>query len=487
MIGNIFISALIAIFFLGKTTKEKEEKTRNASGFRTSVYFLLTVICGIFFYKSYQVSTIRNSIELEAYRGIEDSSGQSKDIARIHIYNKFQCIGSYNNIYLDKQNKYGEDSAVAQYGGIIAEIRVTNSPSDSIKSRTGLTTEVEKHLSKLFGRNLSEMGQFYSLGFLATNIPNFIPICPKKEDGHNWMQEEDSYTCLSYHTDYENFIHSYVEYSDGRRELTDEEDLADLYDNSIYIEDYWIANSKRRSPYYDLTMYCPYPYMNTISVLTAADISQYTYMIQIPPSNDISIKSLQISYNLPIEINQEIEGVHVGSKGIVINEDYLNKINGGLLMLHVKLPTMANLQLIRSLILTALVTSLFSLFCTNFYFWFRRRSLSYKRMHKLNVSILRRIDRRRVALFRNFHKGIMFLFIFCIGYVAGMVLFDKTILLPFEIKWYGVVGFILFIIIILSVLLYTVYKYAITPMPKKRGKEKIEDKKTKINLRSSNL
>ena len=70
---NIIISALIAAFFGSKSTKDIQEKTKNASWFRTFLYLFLSVIFGVFFYKSYQVRTIINQIDINSLRAFEDS------------------------------------------------------------------------------------------------------------------------------------------------------------------------------------------------------------------------------------------------------------------------------------------------------------------------------------------------------------------------------------------------------------------------------
>ena len=55
-----------------------------------------------------------------------------------------------------------------------------------------------------------------------------------------------------------------------------------------------------------------------------------------------------------------------------INEfDKINPHKGSLL-LHVQFPTLANMQLIRSLVLTSLLTAFFSLFCLNVYYLVRK-------------------------------------------------------------------------------------------------------------------
>ena len=98
--GNFFISILITIFFLRKSSKEVDDKTKNASWARTCIYLILTIIFGVFYYQTFQVATIVNKVEINTLRGFVDSLKQSTDtIEYLHIYNNFKTLGSYKNPY----------------------------------------------------------------------------------------------------------------------------------------------------------------------------------------------------------------------------------------------------------------------------------------------------------------------------------------------------------------------------------------------------
>lgn len=95
---NGFIAAFIALFFWRRGTKETEEKTRLASKLRTFIYFVLSVVVGVFFYKTYQVTTILNSISVLPVRASFDASGVLADnIDKIEIFNRFSSSGHYKN------------------------------------------------------------------------------------------------------------------------------------------------------------------------------------------------------------------------------------------------------------------------------------------------------------------------------------------------------------------------------------------------------
>lgn len=473
MMGNIFISALIAIFFLGKSSKEKHEKTRNASGFRIIIYFSLTIICGVLFYKSYQISTIQNYIDLSALRGEEDSLCNSKDtVINLSIYNHFDTFGSYNNGYLDcSRHESGKDSLFNQYSGVHATIKVCNTSNDTKINRTRLDERAMRNLD--IENNISNIGQIYMLNFISTNIPRFIPLYPIMDSISGPIREESALTTyysaeLNTRGNFDLFFNDSISYFKDKK-------IQQSLNNGIVSQKICLLDNIKDSLYFIKNYYGIYTvqkFANTIDFLIAADLSQYTYVLFV--NSDMPIKELYVDYNIPIEINNIPEGLDKATYGFDLNDEMCKELNRGL-VLHIKLPTMENLQLIRSLILTALLTTFFSLLCSNVYFWFRRCSLRHHRKHKLNVSILKRIDRSRVNLFRNFHRGLLMLLIIFIGYVAGMVFFDKTQLISFDFNWYEIVGSSLLIIVILCIVIYYLYKYAITPLPKKRGKDKIRE------------
>ena len=72
-------SSILSLFFMGKSTHSIQEKVTRASGMRTFAYFVLTWVVGVFFYKTYQVKTISNGIEITPLVGAYDSLGVCGD------------------------------------------------------------------------------------------------------------------------------------------------------------------------------------------------------------------------------------------------------------------------------------------------------------------------------------------------------------------------------------------------------------------------
>lgn len=472
---NTFISAIIALFFIGNTSKEEREKTRRASLFRTFVYFCLTIIVGIIFYKSYQVSNIINVIDLKAFRCIEDSLHQPKDIAySVSIYNKFHSLGSYNNDWLYLANQYRKDSLFTKNGGVLVKMSAVNSPIDSFRIRYNYDNYLNETLQYL-KRDISEVGQYYGLAFISTNIPCFIPFYPKvnieekpehKNGITHWWEIKNARNndSITYSAPQDNRNVKLSELSIGKR----------LLYNGVCMQKDVILDRDNKKDSIGFNIGCYNKFANTIGILTASDISQFTYSFSI--SSDIEIKKLVVEYNLPIEIAHNIEGISVGSKGFSISENALKKYKHDSIMLHIKLPTMANLQLIRSLILTALLTTLFSLFCRNCYYLFRKRAVEYHKAHKLSYSQLRRISRRRLKIFKVCNYVIAYIFIILLFYMTYIVATDRTLLISFDYLTLKIFTWITAIVIGLSVCLLLLYKYSITPIVKYRGTKKIKER-----------
>lgn len=71
---DVLIASLISVFFLGKATKDVEEKTQLASKTRTILYLVLAIVVGIFYYKTQQVATIYHYINIDKQRETLDKS-----------------------------------------------------------------------------------------------------------------------------------------------------------------------------------------------------------------------------------------------------------------------------------------------------------------------------------------------------------------------------------------------------------------------------
>lgn len=470
MIINIFISAIIAIFFLRFVSKEEVNKARNASLFRTFVYLCLTIVAFVLFYKSYQVSSITNVIDIKALRGAEDSLYQSRDtVKEVRVYNKFKAMDTYNNKFLDFVNLHGEDSLYKKNGGIFVEIKPSNNPKYPIRNRKSLDPSTRFSYEEELQRDISTIGPLYVMAFLSTNIPSYIPIYPRIEYESEWIHKDGSMGATNiYNTSDAKGLKLYM---DEHRKYTDYEDGKALFENSIVVLS-TIAAEDKMEKYHDMFLSCRHNFANVINILTAADLSQYTYVISV--NTDMHIKTLSVEYNIPIEISGKVDGVTVGSHDFSLNERFLKKNKGKFCMFHVKLPTMANIQLIRSLVLTALLTTLFSLFCKNLYYYIAKWAYVYHRKNRIRFA-----NDKKQRLFQIYNYAVAFIILALLFYITSSIVWGKSFVVDWETIWYWVIGIALVAIVIISITTYYVFKYAITPASKKRGKEKIREREAK--------
>lgn len=481
MILNTIISAIIAIFFLGNWSKENKKRARKASIFRTFIYFCLTIIAFFIFYKSYQVSTIINMVDLKALRGSSDSLDRSRDTVKsITIYNKFQGAKSYDNGLLTVANEHKKDSFYTKNGGVHVRIKVANDPKYPVKNRKNLIGDIRKSIEDEFNRDMSTVGPVYLLTYLSTNIPSYIPVYPEIELGYGWKHDKGFTTSntIMNSRGAEGINYTLLGKRRGSN-ISELEGAKELFDNGIVVQEYLVTDTLKEKND-DVFMALSHSFANTIDILTAADLSQYTFVLLL--NSEINIKKLFIEYNLPIEVSEISDGMSVTFNRLDFDEAYLKANRGDAIMFHVKLPTMANIQLIRSLILTAILSALFTLSCKNLYYLLYRGALNYHKENKLKYSVLRRISRKRLKIFLRYLYCIALAFILLLFYMTYCVVNNKTFLVDLYYIEYRVIGIILVTLVVLSVMTYYLYKYAITPVPKKHGKEKMKEKDEKRKI-----
>ena len=212
----------------------------------------------------------------------------------------------------------------------------------------------------------------------------------------------------------------------------------------------------------------PHQLVNSMDFFTAGDLSQYTYCIVV--NSDLYVNRLDVVYNVPIEVSNQAEGLVLHANAFsVVDAELLNKeIGSRPMMFLVKLPSMANLQQIRSLLLTAIITALFSLFCTNLFYRVRKWAIQYKRNHGLKISELRQIDVKRINNYRWFLYIIVFSLLTIILVVVLMSALGYVFLIEYDNLGWKIIGLLLCVVVILVIAIYKSYKYAITPPTKQR-------------------
>ncbi len=459
--GNLFISILITIFFLRKSSKEVDDKTKNASWARTCIYLILTIIFGIFYYKTFQVATIVNKVEITSLRGHEDSLLHSTDtIECLNIYNNFKTLGSYKNPYFDIVT---DDEAYSTEGGVDFTFAAAETSKYMLKDKWAFSDSIRRSIEEITGKTIDDnTGAIYKLHFFSTSVPSLIPVFPimRFDEPETLCDKNGLFSII-------NNIGNIAMSGNGKVLIAKSEPKEGYFIDALLCEQIKIAHYKQFPP---ANMAIPHPLANSINVFTACDLSQYTYCLEF--KSDIHIKNLSVVYNVPIEVVNHFDGMISHANAFTINDsELLESVNGKeSAMVLIKLPSMANLQQIRSLILTAIITALFSLFCTNLFYRFRKKVVDYLKKHSINISEENNLWNKKVEDIKfllytiAFTILVMFLIITFMAVAGYSFLIEDTDILEIIVKG------ILFVVIIAGSLFY-IRKCYINDFKKEKDKK----------------
>jgi hypothetical protein len=161
--------------------------------------------------------------------------------------------------------------------------------------------------------------------------------------------------------------------------------------------------------------------------------------------------------------------MEVNSYGILAKGDFLNKdiVKNGSYRFHIKLPTLANLQLIRSLILTTLLTAFSSMFILNLFYWLRKKALNFKEKHITEISV------EKVKNFKTKVNVLLSVFLVVIFYITLRICNNEPFHVSIEMfDWiYAYYGYIVVsIVLVTCLILYLMFRGAYTI--KKKDKKK---------------
>lgn len=347
---TIFFSAIaviIGVMFLNNRTGRKV----SGSWIKSLIYLVAIVIVGVFFYKTNQVVTIQSSINIEGYRA-SCSKGQPQhvldSIGVISIYNNFSS-DSFNDAIRDKENDKSTDVSLT----IKAPKNVAYEFKDIVShgSIVGMCNNLNV--------SPNDLGRMYQVIFSSASLPKFLPIHIQEEKVKP-VEGKRAYIQRS------NYFRNYYE-PEGIYSLGPNED-------DVSFNDYFTPNGlqKFHSKYATLLAcdnlhanadleYNGYIEGSVFDFFTAADISQYILGLSV--FSDCPIDAIEVRYDIPIEVSSDNRGITSGTFAFFLHSGLLkDTMNSGVSHILVKLPTMANLQLVRSFILTTLLTALFTLF-----------------------------------------------------------------------------------------------------------------------------
>lgn len=460
---NSIISALIAIFFWGKPDKKEKERIRKSSFIRTIIYLVLSIMVLVFYVKTNQVATVSNFVLISNELADYNSKGEVLDtVYSLDIYNKFSGEATYQNEFIDYLNsEYRNNGRMfTENSGMAMDILVNSKTTDSIKRGPFFD---DANFQKVKSQ-IPNINHLFNVSYIATNIPTFIPLYPKFDERSEWIQDS-----IFIHRN--TFINSR---SDYRFSMFDEEyyqnkysgkKLPHFFENGLTVSQEIgtrnLSNSDIVQDKLVLTPFFASFLVNNLNIFTAADISQYAYVLSF--TSELPIKSVRINYDVPIETNPLHESMKVWPNIIYFEGKDWEYFQNSTMMLYIKLPTMANLQLIRSFILTTLLTVLISLFIRNAYYWIRKWAERYKENHRLPYSRAKYLSKIRINLFKGFISFLVFIFFTVLLYIVWFVYKGHTMLVSSDILEFG--KFIIpAIVILVMALLYILYRFATKPL-----------------------
>ena len=487
---NQFISSIVAIFYWGKTSSKTMEKILHASWVKTFVYGFLTIVVFVLFYKTYQVATVINMIQLTGIKQACDSSEHVLDtVKNVCIVHRLAENSMQQGDFLVKGIKeFSKDKEIdeklSQSGGTYIEIHAFVHPYKYIQQKFDGYDEIAQRSfeMELDNNNIphENVNHLYQLFYLATNIPSFIPFYPKLEGGHDYeycdnhifynsnIGNSRNNPLISFRDDYTNKGRQF--YVKNDEEIVN---LPDVLNNGLaLIETMGTINIEEIDyDYARLGLFAFNDITNKLNIFTAADISQYTYVLSL--SSDCPVKRLYIDYDIPIETAQIDENMIIGTRGITLDSVFVKKMQRSpSIVFHIKFPSLANLQLIRSLVLTTLLTALFSLFCRNLYFCIRKWAYKRREKNRIPIGVARKFSEKTKEKIkhgvRSFNR---ILYTLLLSIVIGIIVLlfivirNTSILIPevlFDYKYF--IFIVVMIFIFIAIIIYYAYKKIQKPL-----------------------
>lgn len=395
MINN-FLSSLIAFFFAGGMTANTEDNVRHSSWLKTITFLVITIIVLLFFLKTVQVKTLLTYVD---YR---DGYSFAKECAFIKINNSFTGeipdICDYDSTLKDLGVGICDNHSIIKYNNDHYYEGLIPLDSSGVYIRhyiNGWCNEQAKQFLKQFDTKSQGFGDKwakyfqgvvdsflipyadgrdvakYSLIYCQKRIPDFsVTKNPHSFDhrvtnnyNSDSLVNQDIYVVpLEFQKNLKRFG-----ISDSIRNLWGNKGQAifmvSAVDHDIEIKPYLLQNISN-----EIRITHKDGGLNNLNYFTAADISQCNYRLLLHSS--IKIKKLTVTFNTPVEISPLPFVVNkMSTYGFEVTDsaslEYLKSSNT---LMHIKFPVMENKQLVRSLILTTLLTTFASLFLYNLYY-----------------------------------------------------------------------------------------------------------------------
>lgn len=425
-----FIALVISFLCWGKVSKDTLDNHPKLDVVMTVIYFGLSVIVSIIYYQSSQVDFSTNRIQIRRLLSTTNERGDRSDSVSITInhrmkpdnikymvaYEGFNPLGgvevhfnskrSYQNLsinpsrlkeitgflYLCSFNsglnkeipeKGCLDNILVRYKQEIYDLRPElqnilpnfNDSTPSLSHDDSIT--IINALKYIFENQRS----LYLISYAPPKRKTFLPIDFYEDEEINYVEEgcdteiKDKYVyCVRDNLFKEELFDSAWQKRGFKKEILKKE----LDVNNLTTYSYILGNSNE--PYKDPNVTDSMAFLklnsrdslfNYVDYFTSSDMSQRVYCVDF--ASDVPICGININFDEPIELSE----IYPKPDNLDMNQitytdrkklDYLRTKS---LRFHAKLPTYENKQLLRSLILTTILTTVFSLFCRNLYLCIR--------------------------------------------------------------------------------------------------------------------
>ena len=439
---NVFIAIIVALGYWKRSSKEQEKRTANASFIKTIILLLLTIGTTFFYYKTYQVATFKNYISVNGIKGsfdtiqCKESDGFEEEMYVKRIpYDKVSSITVYSSFSKSEYNFWDplrKIFGISSRSGIIVDLELDNTRDSTYLF--SIPNDIKRD-------DLNEIRYGYDVCLMTNSIPNLFPISVYEERKNEDFPFTDN--------ERESFFTSYAKAVFPQNSSLDK-DLDKLYFTRLV--------SKTKDSY--CRQSTSSQYFNTLNFFSAADLSQCQYMFIV--ISDLPIDNFDVCFDIPVQASvAEINNKRYDSRSFSIDlEEDDNQTVNKFALIHVKFPTLANLQLIRSLILTTILTALYSLLLTNIYYFCRKHYRKYLRSH--HVSYQGR--KKYLLLWIPTGKIIIWSIIIFSAYLLTLSItgnpYRMEVFRIFQLKFFFPIFFILYCIL-LFVFFYQLYKRGI--------------------------
>lgn len=436
MFQNI-ITTILTFGLWNRVTKEQNEKTFKSSWLRVAVYCVLTIFTGVFLFLSYQVSHIRNFVFVDGIRTSLVDDSLVADSIKMQI----------NNIFRHPRNKKERDS--------LMNVFAKRAESDKLplsglmytlfyRKDSTMPVKVYANHKEPSNKNIANNGHLYKINYFSSSVPSLFPNYYIDSTGFKFypLTGEVGYPLYEY-SRFESLYYTYQDnnYSEQfRNHLGRFGQHDEIYEGTYNLDKYpdGIIPSTRVIADREI---------NTLNFFSAADISKCIYTIYV--KSDCPLSYFGVNFDIPVDIKTfEFPADNIIFSGFNTTDPAkLDAIrNHDSYTLFVEFPTLQNMQLIRSLILTSLLTVFATLFCSNFYFCLRK---IYMKRRKLSITKARQYDLGKAKIYKLIILVLYLSLLVAFAYVAYRILIEDYFIISYDNEYYNYAGLALAIVVLL--------------------------------------